>query len=101
MANDQPGAVLPGWLGLAIASVLFVVLLDWTNGSVGNAVKSAMIIAISQIVMVDIYYPLIGRRGWAAAAASVAVLLVGWFIVGMVYGKLTAGGGGGESAGSG
>ena len=92
LAGDQPAAVLPDWLGLAIASILFVVLLDWVNGSVGNAVKSAMIIAISQIILVDIYYPLIGRRGWVAAAASIAVLLVGWFIVGTVYGRLTAGG---------
>jgi hypothetical protein len=99
MANDQPGAGLPSWLALAIASILFVVLLDWVNGAVGNAVKSALVIAISQIVLVDIYYPLNGTRGWAAAAASIGVLLVGWFIVGTVYGKLTSGGGA-ESGGA-
>lgn len=99
MANDQPGAGLPSWLGLLIASVLFVLLLDWVNGAVGNGVKSALIIAVSQILLVDIYYPLIGRRGWPAAAASIVVLLVGWAIVGAVYGRLTSGGGAAEMGG--
>ncbi|MFQ5679646.1 MAG: hypothetical protein ACE5HP_09325, partial [Gemmatimonadota bacterium] len=90
--NDQPGEPMTFWLSLAIAEVLFVVLLAWASDATGNAVKAAMIIALSQLVLVDIYYPLAGRRGWGAALASAAVLIVGWFIVGSVYGKLTAGG---------
>lgn len=87
--NDQPGEPMAFWLSLAIAEVLFVVLLAWASDAVGNAVKAAMIIALSQLVLVDIYYPMAGRRGWGAAFASIAVLIVGWFIVGTVYGKLT------------
>lgn len=91
IANDQPGDPLASWLSLAIASVIFVVLLDWATGVAGNAVKAAMIIAASQIILVDIYYPLNGQRGWAAAGASAAVILVGWFIIGTVFGKLSGG----------
>jgi hypothetical protein len=98
MADDQPGEPLAQWLALAIASVFFVFLLDWAAGVTGNAVKAALIIALSQIVLVDIYYPLNGMRGWAAAGASIAVLLVGWWIVGMVYGKLSGRGGAGSGA---
>lgn len=99
VANDQPGTALPSWLALAIASIIFVFLLDWAATAVGNAVKAALIISLSQIVLVDIYYPLNGTRGWAAAAASIVVLLVGWFIVGTVYGKLS--GGSGSASGEG
>jgi hypothetical protein len=93
IANDQPSASLPSWLALAIASVIFVFLLDWAATAIGNAVKAALLIALSQVVLVDIYYPLNGTRGWAAAGASIVVLLVGWWIVGTVFGKLSAGGG--------
>jgi hypothetical protein len=96
MANDQPGEPLAQWLALAVAAILFVYLLDWAAGITGNAVKAALIIALSQIVLVDIYYPLNGMRGWVAAGASIAVLLVGWLIVGTVYGKLSGGGGAGS-----
>ncbi len=90
MANDAPaGAMMPGWLSLAIVSVLLVLFFDWVNVSVGNPVRSGLIVAIGQILLVDVYYVLNGTRGIAAAGASVVLLLVGWVAVGMVYGKLS------------
>ena len=105
MANDAPaGAMVPAWLSLAIVSVLLVLFFDWVNVAVGNPVRSGLIVAIGQILLVDVYYVLNGTRGIAAAGASAVLLIVGWVAVGVVYGKLSgasahdAGGGGEYSA---
>ena len=50
-----------------------------------------MIVALSQILLVDILYVMNGTRGIAAAGASAAFLIVGWTVVGIVYGKLPGG----------
>ena len=92
LADDVPtGELAPVWLSLAIVAVLLVIFYDWVNQAVGSPVKSAMIIAVSQILLLDVYYVLNGTRGIAAAAASAAVLLVSWGMAGMVYGKLSDG----------
>jgi hypothetical protein len=75
-----------------LASVVFVLYFDWVNQQVGNPVRSAMIIALSQILLVDVYYVLNGQRTMMVAGASAVVLLVGWVAGGMVYGKLLGGG---------
>ena len=79
-------------MALTIASVVFVLYFDWVNQQVGNPVRSAMIIALSQILLVDVYYVLNGQRTMMVAGASAVVLLVGWVAGGMVYGKLLDGG---------
>ena len=90
LANDMPtGPVVPGWLALLIFLVLFVILLDQVTPAVGSPVRAALIIAVSQILLVDVYYILIGNRGVAAAAASAILLLAGSAIVGSVYGRLS------------
>ena len=92
LADDVPtGELAPVWLSLAIVAVLLVIFYDWVNQAVGSPVKSAMIIAVSQILLLDVYYVLNGTRGIAAAAASAAVLLVSLGVAGMVYGKLSDG----------
>jgi hypothetical protein len=92
MANDAPaGAMVSGWLSLAIVSVLLILFYDWVNQAVGSPVQSAMIVAVSQILLVDVFYFLNGTRGIAAAAASAVLLLVGWGVTGVVYGKLLDG----------
>ncbi len=91
-ANDtSAGAMVPGWLSLAIVSVLLVLFYDWVNQAVGSPVQSAMIVAISQVLLVDVYYVLNGTRGLATAGASAVLLLVSWGVIGMVYGKLSDG----------
>ena len=98
-ANDtSAGAMVPTWLSLAIVSVLLILFYDRVNQAVGNPVQSAMIVAISQILLVDVYYVLNGTRGIATAGASAVLLLVGWGVIGMVYGKLSDGQGA-EAAG--
>ena len=86
---DMSTALVPGWLALAITSVLGVLFLDWVNQSIGNPIRSAMVIAVSQILLVDVYYVLNGTREIGAALVSIVVLLVGYGITGLVYGKLS------------
>ena len=92
-AGDTPGAAMNPFLTLAVTAIVGVLILSWINGAVGNAVKAGMIIAICQIALVDIYYPMSGQRGWMTAVVSAVVLLIGWSLAGMVFGKLSDGGG--------
>ena len=92
LANDMPDeAMIPGWVSLAVASVFLILLYDWVNGSVGSPVRSGLILTLSQILLVDVYYAMNGSRGLAAAGASAVLLIVGWTAVGIVYGKLSGG----------
>ena len=98
----QPVAALPAmdplvptWLSLAIALVLLVLFFDWMNQAVGNPMKSGIIIAVSQILLVDCLYVLNGNREIESAVASVVVLLAIWCTIGFVYGKLSSGQGSG------
>ena len=93
---------MPAWASLAVVSVLLILLFDWVNVSVGNPVRSGLIVALSQILLVDVYYAMNGMRGIAAAGASAVLLIVGWTAVGLVYGMLSGGapaGAGAQTAG--
>ena len=63
-----------------------VLFLDWVNQSIGNPIRSAMVIGVSKILLVDVPN---GTREIGVALASVVVLLVGYGITGFVYGKLS------------
>lgn len=92
MAADAPAdPILPGWVSLGIVSIVSALFLDWINQSVGQPMKSAMVIAISQILLVDVYYVLNGTRGIRPALASVVILLAMWGVAGTAYGKLAGG----------
>jgi len=82
------GLELPRGVALMIAMVFFILFYDWVNQQVNHPIKSAMIVAVSQILLVDVYYVLTGQRPMMQAAASVVILLIGWGAAGMVYGKL-------------
>ncbi len=91
-AQDAPaGPMIPPIAALIVTSVIFILFYDWVNQQVGHAFKSAMVVALSQILLVDVYYLLNGQRGLMAAGASAVVLLASWGAVGMVYGKLSEG----------
>lgn len=93
MAADAPAGPLgPGWATLAITSILLVLFFDWANQFVGNPVRTGLIIAVSQILLVDVYYVLNGMRGVTAAAISALLLVVGWLAAATVYARLSAGG---------
>ena len=104
LANEAPAeAMMPAWTSLAVVSVLLILLFDWVNVSVGNPVRSGLIVALSQILLVDVYYAMNGMRGIAAAGASAVLLIVGWTAVGLVYGMLSGGapaGAGAQTAGA-
>ena len=63
-----------------------VLFLDWKNQSIGNPIRSPIVIGVSQILLVDVPN---GTREIGVALASVVVLLVGYGITGFVYGKLS------------
>ena len=104
LANDAPaGPMMPDWASLAVGFVLLILFFDWVNVSVGNPVRSGLIVALSQILLVDVLYVMNGTRGIAAGAASAALLIVGWTVIGIVYGKLSGGapaGAGAQTAGA-
>lgn len=88
-----PGTMeLPRGVALTITGVLSVLVFDWANQHVKNPMKTGLIMAISQILLVDVYYYLGGMRPINQAAASAVVLLAGWVAAATVYGKLMGGG---------
>lgn len=96
-ANEPPDALAP-WLSLGVFAVVAICFLDWLVQRLHDARLSGLIIGISQVLLVDVYYPLSGQRAWLTALVSALVLVVGWGIVGTVYGVLL-GDGGDASAG--
>ena len=71
--------------------MLLVLFYDWVNVAVQNPVKSGLIVSLSQILLVDVFYVMNGARGIAAAGASAVLLLAGWVAVGVVYSMLSGG----------
>ena len=57
---------MPAWASLAVSSVFLILLYDWVNVSVGSPIRSGLIVALSQIVLVDVLYVMNGTRGIAA-----------------------------------
>jgi len=62
---------------------------DWAVQKTGKTMLTAMVIALSQILLVDFNYVLIGRRELHPALVSVGVILVSWAAVAFVYDKLS------------
>ena len=69
-----------------IVSILFF---DWAVQKTGKTMLTAMVIALSQILLVDFNYVLLGRRELQPALYSVGILLVLWAAVAVVYDKLS------------
>ena len=92
-ASDMSEGVglMPGWAALLVFSVIVLLYFDWVNQSLANPMKSALIIAVSQILLVDVYYVLLGNREITTAVVSAVVLLGGYCTIGFVYGKLSDG----------
>lgn len=105
VARDPP---LPQVWGFLIAIALYIAWFAWVVRQVGSPIKAAMIVAVSQLLLVDVDFVLSGQRGLPTAAASAILLLVGWGATGWVYARLrdgsqepadllTGGGAGGDS----
>jgi hypothetical protein len=78
------------YASLALMGVINALMISWVTGMTGNGVKAGLVIAVSQILLVDVFYVLDGRRALATAAASVVALLVSLVASGYTYGKLSA-----------
>ena len=88
-AEAAPGTPLvPAFVALLVSTILFVTLFVWIAGEMGNPLKAALAVALSQLLLVDVDYVLTGRRGLVEATASAVLLFVAWAITGWVYGKL-------------
>ena len=81
--------VLGGLAGAAVFWLVMVLFFDWAVQRAGRTMHTALVIAVSQILLVDFRYVLIGRREIAPALTSAVVLIVAWFVIGKVYGKLS------------
>ena len=90
VAAAAAAAMVPAYVMWAVTSVIGAFVISWVTGMTGNGVKSGLVIAVSQIVLVDVFYVLDGRRALAAAAASAVVLLVSGVASGYTFGKLSA-----------
>ena len=90
VAAAAAAAMVPAYAFWAVSSVIGAFVISWVTGMTGNSVKSGLVIAVSQIMLVDVFYVLNGRRALATAAASAVVLLVSGVASGYTYGKLSA-----------
>ena len=74
----------------SVVYMLIVVLFfDWVVQKAGRPMFNAMVIAISQILLVDVNYVMIGRRALEPALVSVVLILVSWAGIAFVYEKLS------------
>ena len=76
-------------LSTALYQIIAVVFFDWAVQKSGQAMHTAWVIAISQILLVDVNYWIIGRRELEPALYSVVIIFVIWTAVAFVYDKLS------------
>ncbi len=76
-------------LATALYQAIAVLFFDWAVQKSGQAMQTAWVIAISQILLVDVYYWMIGRRELEPALYSVVIIFVMWSAVAFVYDKLS------------
>ena len=81
--------MLPIFASLAVFWIVMSLFFDWAVQKTGKTMLTAMVIALSQILLVDFNYVLIGRRELHPALVSVGVILVSWAAVAFVYDKLS------------
>ena len=73
----------------ALYWIVAVLFFDWAVQKTGQTMHTAWVIAISQILLVDINYVIIGRRELEPALISLVVIFVLWTAIAFVYDKLS------------
>ena len=73
----------------ALYQIMAVLFFDWAVQKTGQAMHTAWVIALSQILLVDFSYVMVGRRELTPALVSVGTLLVIWSATAFVYDKLS------------
>ena len=76
-------------LSTALYQVIAILFFDWAVQKSGQAMHTAWVIALSQILLVDFSYVMVGRRELTPALVSVGTLLVIWSATAFVYDKLS------------
>ena len=66
-----------------------ILFFDWAVQKMGKTMSTAMVIALSQILLVDFFYVIVGRRELQPALISVGIILGIWASVAFVYDKLS------------
>lgn len=79
---------VPFFVGFAISNALLVFFFAWLAKEMGRPVKAGLVIAVSQLLLVNVTYVLSGSRTPMAGVASSAVLLVTWPVVALVFAKI-------------
>ena len=89
----MPAPPFEPMLGPIVLRVVYwaavICFFDWAVQKTGKTMLTAMVIAISQILLVDFNYVLAGRRAIEPALYSVGTLFVVWAAVAFVYDKLS------------
>lgn len=85
-ADSVGGALPPPAIGFLVYVLLSVLVLDWAIQRFGQPVKVALVIALSQIILV-IDLVLRGERGLATGAAGSVLILVTWITMGFAYSR--------------
>ena len=75
--------------GAIVFWIVAILFFDWAVQKTGKTMLTAMVIALSQILLVDFNYVMLGRRELQPALYSVGILLVLWAAVALVYDKLS------------
>ena len=73
----------------ALYWAVVICFFDWAVQKTGKTMLTAMVIALSQILLVDFNYVIAGRRAIEPALYSVGILFVVWAAVAFVYDKLS------------
>ena len=81
--------MLPIIASLAVFWIVMSLFFDWAVQKTGKTMLTAMVIALSQILLVDFNYVLLGRRELQPALYSVGIILVLWAAIAVVYDKLS------------
>ena len=81
--------MLPIVASLAVFWIVMSLFFDWAVQKTGKTMLTAMVIALSQILLVDFNYVLLGRRELQPALYSVGIILVLWAAIAVVYDKLS------------
>ena len=80
---------VPFFVAFAISNVLLVTFFAWVERQMGHAVKAGLTIAISQVLLVNVFYVMTGSRSVIAGAASTLITLITWSLVALTYGALS------------
>ena len=81
--------MLPIVASLAVFWIVMSLFFDWAVQKTGKTMLTAMVIALSQILLVDFNYVMLGRRELQPALYSVGIILVLWVAIAVVYDKLS------------